>query len=85
MAWVVVVGTDPVSEDQLQACRALRPAQVPEYIQCTQDNRHSEPICLEVTEYPTFCHVGRNVCLPTPGLRDTVALFDELDGLTPLP
>jgi hypothetical protein len=75
MSWVVVLDDDPVSREQREVCRALKPAQLQGAVLCSQPE--NKEICDAVDYFPAFCRGTECVY----GLRVTEADFAKLDTM----
>jgi len=77
--WVVVLDSDPLSQEQLQVCRAVHPPEVKGAIRCDDEENSNNPLCSEIDYFPAFCHVNENSCVY--GVRRTLDEFAQLATL----
>ena len=75
--WILVLGEDDASREQLDICKALKPP-LKGSVVC--DERSKEAICSEVPFFPAFCHTATNSCVY--GVRTDRDAFDSLTTLT---
>ena len=78
-SWVVVLDDDPVSQEQLRVCHAMKPPQLDGVVLCSHPE--NKEICEAVEYFPAFCRGSECVY----GLRDTTADFAALTPAAPKP
>lgn len=79
-SFLVVLGADAHSAEQLRVCQAKRPPHVRGAIRCDDEANSAAPVCTQVPAFPSFCDEETKEC--TVGLRRTDA---ELEALLTLP
>jgi hypothetical protein len=76
--WVLLIGQDEASRAQLDECRRAKPP-LAGVVDCRADrSADRDALCGAVGEFPSFCHVERDVCVS--GARSAA----EIDALVTL-
>ena len=79
-SFLVILGDDPYSKEQLKVCEAKRMPHVRGAIQCSDPENAKAAVCHNLPALPAFCDEQSHHC--EPGLRRTDA---ELQALLTLP
>lgn len=81
MPFVVVVGDDPVSREQIRVCQAARPPEVTAALRCDDAENRDNAHCTSTPSFPIFCHTETGRC-SGPGLRTSRDDFEQLAELS---